>query len=292
MATATREKPATAVAEAKKAAVPALSELDQAMMTLSELDQAMMEDAGQGISNDAADNLVPQISVLQPLSPEVMDGPTKVEGAAPGCFLLGATVVRGSDGVWFQPCHFDQVWLEFQPLDKGGGFVASHPFRGTGANGMALPPEGSKARDKNRWTLNDNEVIHYRQVAGIAWVDGVGLEYVIPFKSTGHTVAKDWMTTAGRAHRFPDGRQRPLYGHVYRLTTEMRQNASGRWYQVRVGEPVLVTDPVAVEVVRDPGKAYAMGKALCAAFETNQKAAAVTESAAEPAKVDDDKIPF
>lgn len=288
MATAVKDKPAGKELEAKVTQGGALA--------LSEIDQAMQADAGQGISTDASDNMVPQISILQPQSPEVLDGPTKVEGAAPGCFMLGShKIIKGSEGFWFQPCHFDQIWLEFQPLDKGGGFVAAHSFRGVNGSGIAIPPDGAKSKDKNRWTLGDNEVIHYRQAAGIAWIDGVGLEYVIPFKSTGHTVAKEWMTAAGRANRFPNGQQRPLYGHVYKLTLELRTNASGRWYQIRIGDPVLLGSSPAEQVVGDSLKAYAMGKALCNAFESNVKQADMSAERDAPApsgKDLKDDIPF
>ncbi|HXU06090.1 MAG TPA: hypothetical protein VN903_34285, partial [Polyangia bacterium] len=94
---------------------------------LSDFDREMLGNADAGISDSALDNIIPQIKVLQPLSPEIVDG--KVEGARAGDFLIAGLPVRGSDGVWFQPCAQAHRWFEFKPIDDGGGFVAEHPFQ-------------------------------------------------------------------------------------------------------------------------------------------------------------------
>src|SRR5215467_6348285 len=100
------------------AGLPSKDELDA-------LERMMREDAGAGISNRAADTLIPQITVLQPQSPETLAGKGR-----PGDFLAGDRVIPAADGVWFQPCGVRDLWIEFEPLDRGGGFVGTHPFTG------------------------------------------------------------------------------------------------------------------------------------------------------------------
>jgi hypothetical protein len=235
-----------------------------------ELERLMKETAGQGISTSADDNLVPQISVLQPLSPEVLDGPAKIEGAKAGDFLVTDRAIDGREGIWFQPCHQGHIWLEFTPLSQGGGFVAAYEFTGEDS----LPP-GAQRREKNQFFMpNGNQVIHYRQWAGILWDDGIGLEKVISFKSTGHTVAKEWMTKANQSNRFSNGESRSLPAHIYKLTTSMRRNQSGQWYIINVGDAILITSAEGQRVVQHPARAYNMGMSLLKAFAGQEKRAA------------------
>lgn len=289
----------TDVVKGAKVAMPA---------TVSEdLDAMMREDAGMGISNRPEDNIVPQLKVLQPLSPEVMDGPDRVPGAQAGDFLLGTTLVKGKEGIWFQPCAIQHKLFEFMPLDRGGGFVAEHPMardeQGTvmfEEGGDPVLPSRAVKVDKFRYEINDNNLIHYRQLAGFAWVyagskrlEEQGQPYVISFKSTGHTTMRMWMTKAARANQFADGNQRPLFAHLYRLTTSHQRNAKGQWYALEVGDPVLI----APGVVAEPAQVYRTGRALAQAFARGEKESALpetrlSEDAAPPSNRDDREIPF
>jgi len=269
---------ATQVAKAKETA-PAV---------MSELDEQMRKDAGHGVSTDARDNIIPQINVLQPLSPEVLDGPAQVDGAKPGDFLLAnKTLIPGKEGIWFQPAKVVQIWLEFTPLAQGGGFVGAHEFVDENQ-----PPPGARRKERFRMVFdNGNECIHYRQMAGIAWIERTGMEYNISFKSTGHTIVKEWMTKAIRSNRFNDGSSRPFYGHIYKLTTSQRRNNAGQWYVIDVGDPVLLSSAAAADIVDNPTKAYRMGQLLAKAFENKEKVAEVASRPNESKEVGDE-IPF
>jgi hypothetical protein len=264
-----------------KMAKQAVQKTDE-KLPATELDELMKRDAGKGISNKAEDNLIPQIKVLQPLSPQVLDGPNQVPGAKAGDFLLAGRPLDGKKGFWFQPAQQEQLWLEFRPLDRGGGFVAGYPFM-VDPQGRPIPPPGAKHVEKYRYKMdNGNEVVHYRQMAGILWEEGgVGLEYVISFKGTGHSVAKAWMTEARRANRFEDGRQRPLFGHIYHLTTSQRRNAQGQWYVIDVG-PAILLNKAPQEIIPHDLTAYHLGHSLSQAFETKEKMAAAVDIEEEP----------
>jgi hypothetical protein len=247
-----------------------------------ELANLMHADAGMGVSTDAKDVLVPSINVLQPLSPEVLDGPDHVDGAHPGDFLLANTeILDGKKGFLFQPCGTTEWWFEFIPRESGGGFVNRYPV--FYHNNRIVPPEGAEqVPNKLRWFFpaTGNNCTHYKFVAGVMWRDGIGLEYVIPFFSTGHTAVRQWATKWMRK-RFPDDNSiMPAFSHVYRLTTNRRTNKQGTWFSIETddGLPLMVINAgqlgvnvAAKKVVGDVMKAYHMGRALATAFHTGEK---------------------
>ena len=240
----------------------------------------MMEgDSGMGVSSAPEDNLVPSIIVLQPLSPQVMDGAAALPDAEPGDLLLrGAEeLVDGDEGIWFQPCNYFNKWLEFIPRDAGGGFVASYDFVPGKIDRNHLPDRAERdPENPNRAVFTDsgNECVHYHFVAGLAWQSGSGLEFVIPFKGSGHSVARGWNTTRLRQRWVGgprDGQPMPAPANLYRLTTTQRKNKKGQWYVISVGAPVPLTSAEGREIVGDPARAYVMARSLGQAIESGQK---------------------
>jgi hypothetical protein len=245
-----------------------------------EFEKELSQDAGKGISTEAEDNLVPLIYVLQPLSPQVMAGPAQIPGAKAGdIWLKNATdpIVQGSEGIWFMPATMYMRWTEWIPCDKGGGFVGSHDYLGRNN-----PPPGAhrdeteKSRPRFRFD-NGNECIETRYEAGYVWRDGAPMPYVIPFKSTGHTVSRGWMTRRGSLRR-KDGSVWPAWSHVYPLTTAMKRNNLGTWYIFQIGDPALYIPghgkpyQIGLDIVGgDYRSAYRLGKKLEEAFDTGAK---------------------
>ena len=250
--------------------------------TTTALDSMMADDAGAGISNRPEDNQIPNIKVLQPLSPQVLDGPGKMPGATAGDFILaGSTTLPGSQGIWFQPVAWAQEWREFLNRERGGGYVASYPVNGFDDALQPIPPAGVKQVAPYQWVFTDsgNVCIHYRNAVGILWQRRFGLEYVIPFTSTGHSVMKAWNTKAGQK-RFAEGpkagMQHPLFAYLYHLTASQRRNKKGQWYVIDVGPAVpLDSDELKDVISEDWHHAYAIGKKLHLAFEKGEKKLAV-----------------
>jgi len=269
-------KPRQEVAKPPQQQVAKVSN-SKGVAALDNFDKQMYQDAGLGVSLRANDNITPSISVLQPLSPQVLE---RDHDASPGDFWMSGAnppVIPGSEGIWFQPAAMTEAWFEFIPRDSGGGFVARYDVEYDNM-GRIMPPEGAEQSEDNpnsySFTESGNNCIHYRHIAGIVWQDGVGLEYVLPFHGTGHTVARSWNTKWTRK-RFPDGTLMPAYSHLYNLTTDQRSNKKGTWYQISVDEGTHLRD--CSEIVGDPAKALQMARSLAQAFKSGDKLPSVPE---------------
>jgi hypothetical protein len=237
----------------------------------TEIQALLREHAGEGVSTDAGDNLVPSIRTLQPLSPLVVSGQAQA-----GDFDITGQIISGKEGFWFQPCwNQTNMWLEFNPRERGGGYVAIHPWVGYDKNGIAIPPPGLVSLSPlTHKTREGNDVVHYNVWAGILWAaPRQGLERAIKFVKTGHTVRKNWNTKAMQSNRFENGASQPLCAHLYRLTTYQQRNAKGAWFQIDVGPPVHMESREASEITGDALTAIRMGLALADGFKNQEKAA-------------------
>jgi hypothetical protein len=258
-----------------------LTRATQSTTIPADLESMMQEDVGKGVSTDAADNLVPLLYVLQPLSPQVLpDNQAYMDGARAGDIWVKNApdpIVPGEEGVWFQPCSMYQKIVEWVPRTRGGGFVASHDTMPPGAKQKERDPENPRKVPGFK-TPDGNDLVDTRYEAGLLWRNGVAMPYVIPFKSTGHSVSRGWMTKRNGLQR-PDGGIMASWSHVYLLTTAHAQNASGEWYKISVGDPVPLWQ--AADVVGDYQRAYKMGRALHHAFQSGDKREAPEEDTGE-----------
>lgn len=201
--------------------------------TMAELEQY----AGAGLSQAPADNLVPLVYLLQKNSPQVDKHDQRcLDGAEAGDIWLRNAeppVVKGTEGLLFQPCYFEIIWVEWIPRDRGGGFVARHA---TGPKPDVCPvADAVLQRDhanpqRIKWIRpNNNEVIMTRNHIGIVYNEGLEAAFVLPFSSTGHTISRDWMTKMNR-RLLPSGQREPAWASIYRLRSRPRANAMGSWF--------------------------------------------------------------
>lgn len=249
---------------------------------VADLDQMMDEFAGVGLSTRREDNIAPQLTLLQRMSPQVMDGAERIEGAEPGDFLLGERIIKGRVGLWVQPCAEEHKMFEFTPLDRGGGFVAQHAMaRDESGNvvfddaGDPLLPPGAKKVGNFKYELaaSGNSLIHYRHWHVIVWEGATGEALTIPFKSTGHTTARKWMWKANTSNRLPDGRSRALFGQIYHVTSSPARNAKGQYFIHAVGPAVCLdprVSPEVSQVISDPIGAFKRGALLARASASGE----------------------
>jgi len=277
----TKEPQTTAVATTSGSTVP------------DYLQESVMRDAGQGVSTDAADNLVPLIYVLDAKSPQADASDSRhISGAKAGDIWLrnfSPPIVTGQDGILFQPCHFTKDWVEWRLRKNGGGFVGRHDWNPDTEFGQ--PPEAKKAPHpenpaKTIWLMpSGNEVKETRYHAGYVMINGGAFPFVIPFSSTGHTVSKSWMFNI-MSKRTSDGRPIPSFACVYRLKTKQRTNSQGKWNVFDVTDAGENGKPRYATL-----EEYNRGKALYDAFVSGEKRADVEEEeTATAAAGADDKM--
>lgn len=264
------------------AKTPATTNKPTQVTTASEMDielfNRMKSDPGGGLSKDQADNLVPLIYLLQPLSPQVMKGDAaRIEGAEAGDIWLRNAedpIVKGEVGMIFQPCHFWKDIVEWIP-DRGG-FVGRHDisclpnvslnkgWTGTLKDVQEIQDED----DPNAWPRyvrksNNNEVVETRYFAGNVYFDDgrPPLPFIIPLSSTGHSFGKQWMFLQN-SQTLPDGSPNDKSWVVlYRLKTIMKTNTKGSWYSYTVQKERMVKNI----------QEYERGLALNQAFASGEK---------------------
>jgi len=124
------------------------------------------------------------------------------------------------------------------PRDSGGGFQGAY---------NELPDDTvveTMDNNQKKWIrpTNGTELIEYRYHAGLVHLDNQRLPYIIPFKSTGHTVSKNWMSALRKP--FPDGSGRSRsYHSKYLLTTVHRTNKKGQWFQFKIEDRGWIDRP-------------------------------------------------
>jgi len=233
---------------------------------------------GGGLSKDQADNLVPLIYLLQPLSPQVMKGdPARIEGAEAGDIWLRNAekpIIKGDkEGMVFQPCYFYKDLVEWMP-DRCG-FVGRHdisclPNVATKKGWTGTLNDVKEIHDDERpnappryvRSSNNNEIVETRYFVGnVFFEDGrQPLPFVIPLSSTGHSFGKQWMFLQN-SQALPDGT--PIdksWVVLYRLRTVMKTNSQGSWYMYTVQKERLINSMQEYELGATLNKAFASGE--------------------------------
>jgi len=225
------------------------------------LAKKMAAKAGEGLSTDAADNLVPLIYVLQPLSPQVLKkNEAYIEDAEPGNIWLRNSEEPIHEEIVFQPCHFSKDWVEWIPRKQGGGFVGRYDEKPDDAEQYKDPERPRSLRFR---MPSGNEIVETRYFAGfVLQENGAALPYIIPLSSTGHSFGKDLMFRLNN-RRLNDGSKPPIWANTVTLKTRMRNNNAGEWYVFEVDEINWI----------ETEEQFDAGEALNQAFATGAKQA-------------------
>lgn len=251
-----KQDTARAVAKAETAQLPAY------------LQDRVREDAGKGVSGAQEDNLVPLIYVLQGLSPTVQPGnPKQIPGAQQGDLWLRNApeelqIVKPSEGVEFQPCHFNKDWVQWKP--NRGGYVARHAERPKEAE--LMDEETDQGGTRQVWRMpNGDAVVETRYHGGLIRFPNMRpLPYVIPLSSTGHSVSKAWMFAMNGEQI--DGDVLPAFAVIYRLSTQLRQKDNLSWYVLDWKKERYATE-----------EEYNEGDALYNSFSSGEKRADIED---------------
>jgi hypothetical protein len=205
-----------------------------------DLPEDVAEGSGLGISNEAADNLHPLVTILQPLSQDVDRTSDKyIEGAEPGTILLRSDpvdpVVDGTVGLLFQRCGFQRVWIEWVDREKGGGFVARY------ADVDGAPDCQSAERADAYSFVNSesgNRITNHHNHVGYVLGRGAPQPYMISYKGAGISESRQWMSLTPRmiGSKKTDA---PMFKWL--LQAKMKRNSKGRWFDIHPTFKGLIT---------------------------------------------------
>jgi hypothetical protein len=208
---------------AKKTKSTEVAERGSSEIAQKEFDQF----EGAGLENvGAADLLVPRISILQALSPQLNTKKTEyIEGAQQGDICDVGVGEKFSDGILFLPVYYRKDYLEWSPRASGKGLVSIH-------SSPAILDETTRD-DKNKPVLpNGNYISETAQFFGFN-LTAEGRQSFLPMASTQLKKARQWLTLAtGEKLSRADGSsfQPPLFYRTYMLTTAEESNAEGDWF--------------------------------------------------------------
>lgn len=201
---------------------------------------------GVGISDDPNDNLIPMISVLQPLSPQLDETNSKyIEGAKAGMIMLKNSpeggLVPADVGFNFQMCHFKKVWIEWVDRERGGGFAAMY-------NDKDGKPDFAKAKvnpDNKFEYINPetgNKIQDHRNHVGyVILKNGNALPAVISYHGAGISESKKWMATTPRHHK--NGSRTNAADFLWHMVATLKSNAKGRWYDLEAKRRLGLVSP-------------------------------------------------
>jgi hypothetical protein len=194
------------------------------------------EDSGGGLENTEVDELlVPYLTLLQGLSPEVQeDG---VAGAKPGMIYNPATtqLFSGKEGVVFIPCFRQHLFVEWQPRSEGGGFVGVHHT----SSDVVLDAKDRSTDFGKFFTPEGNILAETYYLFGLTLDEEENpTKTVISFASTKIKQYKQLYTQANSVLvKLESGRKvtPPLWAHKFRLKTVKTKNNEGEFFIYQVG---------------------------------------------------------
>lgn len=200
------------------------------------------EDEGSGYENQTnADILIPVLTFLQTNSPQCVEGkPQYMSEAKAGMILNPATGklydASKGPGVLIVPITTRQVYTEFVPRDKGGGFVDNHdPDKDMVKAALASGTFGEYK------TPNGNDLVDTRIVYALIVEEdpyATPMFCTLALSSTKIKPYRNWNTVL-RSFELPikdaSGKlvkrvRPPMFAHLTRLKTVFQQNKDGSWY--------------------------------------------------------------
>lgn len=284
MAAKEEEKKTTALATTAAAGLPA------------EFAEELAADAGAGTSQNADDNIVPFIVLLQDMSPQVKKrDPEYVDGAEPGMLMNKATKkLYAADEeqatanhlplLVFQPVAFDRAIIQWIPRVDGGGFVARHEFKGSleetmkAIDGKQVEITDERGDKKLVWKTGDgkHDLIDTRYHFGnILEDDGTLVPAVIGMSSTGHTASREWMTLMNQKVKVGDKLiVPPSWAKSYIVHSKSKSNNKGDFFVFTVDDNGWVQDAAIRAAGKELNAAFGKGDIRANDADLNEGGAA------------------
>ena len=251
----------------------------------AELMDDIVATAGEGVDYDTSELQIPFIRVIQALSPQIKKSdPAFIKDAGQGDAFNTVTgqFWSGEDGITVIPCFQETKYLEFIPLDQGGGFV--------GERKVTDPDLANTERNGAKEILpNGNELVksdqHYCIIVG---EDGMHQPAIVDMKSTQLKVSRRWKTQiAMQKVKDSKGQMRTpaLYATMWKLSTTEESNQMGTWYNWQVEKVGFIQDKAMFDEAKSFRESIAKGEVKAAADPETSDSGATKD-------LKDDDIPF
>lgn len=212
--------------------------------------------AGLGLENvSTSDLLIPRITILQSLSPQLQRNKSEyIEGAQSGdlCDVgLGELLPKP---LWVLPVYFKKQWLEWAPRASNKGLVAMHD--------TPAILDDTRPNDRGRPTLpNGNYIAETAQFYVLNLSCG-GRKSFLPMVSTQLRKSRKWLMMA-TSEKVADGRggtfTPPLFFRTYMMTTVPESNAEGSWEGWKIDRGPALPDVEGYHGLLDDAKAFRAG---------------------------------
>jgi len=187
--------------------------------------------SGDGLENvTAKDLIVPRLTILQGLSPQVQPKkPEYIKGAQVGDICdVGMNEVF-EQPLLFLPVLFMKQYLEWAPRASGKGLVAIH-------NDASILDQGTRNESNQIILPNGNYIAETAQFFGLNLSAG-GRRSFLPMTSTQLKKARSWLSlSSSEKVKRKDGTSftPPLYYRTYHISTVEESNSKGDWIGFRI----------------------------------------------------------
>jgi hypothetical protein len=206
--------------------LPATREEAGALAT-ADRDDFFGAQAGAGFENvTAADMIVPRLTILQALSPQLKKGkPEYIEGAEEGDIVDVGTGDLFKGPILFLPVYYRKDYLEWAPRNSGKGLVEIH-------SDAAILDQTTKNERGQPCLSNGNYIAETAQFFGFNLSTPDRRRCFIPMTSTQLKKARKLITLAtSEKLKRGDGTEYtpPLFYRAYELGTAHETNSQGEW---------------------------------------------------------------
>lgn len=216
-------KPTAQTAPSASTAISTLTETSSLPQLSSELNE-LMGGVGTGFENvRQQDVLIPRLTILQGLSPQVIPSKSQYDKEARVGDIYDTGMSQIFKSVHILPLHFVVQWLEWAPRSSTKGLIAIHDE----------PPAKDKyvINEKGQMITKEGNLIQETAQIYCLNLDANGRPCFIPFSSTQLKKARKLMTYATNERVMSNGVEQtpPLFFRSYLLDVVPESNANGDW---------------------------------------------------------------
>jgi len=209
--------------------------------------------AGQGLENvTARDLLIPRITILQALSPQVSKNkPEYIKGCEVGDFCDVSLAQILPKPLVVIPVYFAKQWLEWFPRGTNKGLANIHLTD-------EIVAQTKEDENRRKFLPNGNLIVETAQIFVLNLSCDMRRNF-IPFSSTQWKKARGWLnlaTTEKLARKDGTLFTPPLFYRSYQLTTVSESNNQGSWEGWKIERSVALPELQNYKWILDEAKTF------------------------------------